>query len=195
MIMLPRSDIQLGLVLKVSASIRRMMRAGVEPERGSSLVEFALVLPLLCLMLLGTIDLGRLAYVGIETASAARAGAQYGALNSTTSSDIVGMQNAAMADAADLPSSSGGGNNPPKESGSDGASSASGIAATATYWCQCSDGSQITSLCTSPPSCAGAHPVTYVQVSTQASYKPWFPYPGLPSTLNLSGKAVMRAGQ
>src|SRR4029453_9912585 len=47
-------------------------------ERGSALVEAACVLPLLALVLLGTIDFGRLFYHAMAVTQAARAGAQYG---------------------------------------------------------------------------------------------------------------------
>jgi Flp pilus assembly protein TadG len=42
-------------------------------DRGDSLVELALLLPILTMLLVGTVDLGRLAYMSIEVANAARA--------------------------------------------------------------------------------------------------------------------------
>ena len=51
------------------------------PEgRGQSLVEFALLLPLLLVMFLGVADFGRVFQAGITMESAARAGAEAGAL-------------------------------------------------------------------------------------------------------------------
>lgn len=49
-------------------------------DRGSSAVEFALVLPLLLLLLFGMIDFGRLLYTKVELSSAAREGARVLAL-------------------------------------------------------------------------------------------------------------------
>jgi len=46
-------------------------------ERGQSLVELALVLPLLILLLMGIADLGRAFYSYIEITNAAREGARY----------------------------------------------------------------------------------------------------------------------
>jgi Flp pilus assembly protein TadG len=147
-------------------------------EAGASLVELAFLLPMLSLLLVGTIDLGRLAYMSIEVSSAARAGVQYGQQNGATSADTAGMQTAAMNDAPDLAGTNNG-----------------ALSATATYWCQCADGSSVTQGCSIVPPCTASHLVNYVKVTTSATFKPWFPYPGIPSSLNLSGKAVMRAGQ
>ena len=56
---------------------RRLSR----PEgRGQSMVEFALLLPLLVVMFLGVADFGRVFQAGITMESAARAGAEAGAL-------------------------------------------------------------------------------------------------------------------
>jgi TadE-like protein len=158
------------------AAARRVL--GVGPEAGSSLVELALLLPFLSLLLLGSIDLGRLAYMSIEVSNAARSGIQYGQQSSATSSDITGMQTAALNDAADLVGTNNG-----------------NLSATATYWCQCSDGSSVTADCGRAPICTGTHVVTYVKVTTAGTFKPWIAYPGIPSSLTLRGLAVMRAGQ
>ncbi|HTS10964.1 MAG TPA: TadE/TadG family type IV pilus assembly protein [Candidatus Limnocylindrales bacterium] len=148
-------------------------------ERGGSLVEVAMLLPILTLLLLGTIDLGRLAYMSIEVSNAARAGVQYGQQNSSTWADVQGMQTAAANDAPDLVGA-GNGN----------------LTITATYWCQCADGSAVTASCSpNAPSCTGTHLVNYVKVVSTATYKPWFSCAGIPSTTTLNGQAVMRAGQ
>lgn len=46
-------------------------------DRGQNLVEFALVLPLLVLILFGAVDLGRVYFATITLTSAAREGARY----------------------------------------------------------------------------------------------------------------------
>jgi Flp pilus assembly protein TadG len=48
---------------------------------GQGLVEFALTLPLLILILVGVLDLGRLSFAAITVTNAAREGARYGAAN------------------------------------------------------------------------------------------------------------------
>lgn len=57
--------------------------------RGQSLVEFALLLPLLMLILLGILDLGRITASYVILENAAREGARYGASNPGDSSGII----------------------------------------------------------------------------------------------------------
>ena len=138
-------------------------------ERGASLVEFALMLPFLTLLLLGVIDFGRAYYVNVEVSNAAYTGALYGTQNHN---DTTGMQNAATGDAPDV----------------------AGITATATYGCECSDGSNAVPSCSTQPTCS-VNVVNYVQVTTSATYRTMFPWPGIPSSLALQGSAKLRAGQ
>jgi Flp pilus assembly protein TadG len=154
----------------------RTLRQRFRAETGGSLVELGFLLPVLSLLLLGTIDLGRFAYMSIEVSSAARAGVQYGQQSGTTSTNITAMQSAATNDAPDLVGAANG-----------------NLAATASYWCQRSDGTGVSASCAAPPSCSSNHRVHYVKVVTSASYKPWFAYPGIPSTTTLNGQAVMRS--
>jgi Flp pilus assembly protein TadG len=57
--------------------MRVFWRSRRERERGANLVEFALVLPLLLLMLVGVADLGRAFTTYIAITNAAREGARY----------------------------------------------------------------------------------------------------------------------
>ncbi len=59
-----------------------------DPSSGQSLLELALVLPLLLLILLGTIDLGRLYADYTDLKGAVREGAGYGAYRPTDSAGI-----------------------------------------------------------------------------------------------------------
>ncbi len=62
-------------------------------ENGQAMVELALVLPLLVLVLMGVLDLGRGIYVYNVVSSAAREGARYGIIHPTNSD---GIKNAAI---------------------------------------------------------------------------------------------------
>lgn len=53
---------------------------------GQGLVEFALTLPILILILLGVLDLGRVYFATMTVTNAAREGARYGAANPCSSS-------------------------------------------------------------------------------------------------------------
>jgi hypothetical protein len=57
-------------------------------RRGAAAVELALVLPLLILLVLGCVDLGRFASTYIAVTNAARAGAGYGIMNNYTPSTL-----------------------------------------------------------------------------------------------------------
>ena len=147
-----------------------MSQSLLRAEEGSSLLELALVLPVLCLMLVGTADFGQAYYLNIEVSRAAYAGAIYG---SQTPADTSGMRAAAVADAADVPGFS-----------------TSNV--TVTTGCECSDGSSASTNCSVTPSCS-ANAVTFVQVNTSFSYQSMLPYPGIPSPLTLKGLSRMRA--
>ena len=55
-------------------------RPSQAPSQGQNAVEFALVVPLLFLVIFGLVDLARLYHGAITIAGAARAGARYGAI-------------------------------------------------------------------------------------------------------------------
>lgn len=141
----------------------------LKDESGSSLLELSLIAPFLLLILLGAVDFGRAYYLGMEVAGAAHAAAEYGAENPT---DTAGITAAAQTDAPDVPNLN---------------------VAAPTYGCECSDGSGYSASCTSTPTCTN-NVVYRVKVSVSATYTPWFPWPGIPSTFSLSNSATMRSG-
>jgi Flp pilus assembly protein TadG len=73
-----------------------------QKSRGQSLVEFALLTPLLVLFLALAADFGRAFTAYITIGSAAREGAAYGAISTTNSKDTAGMIAAAKADAGTI---------------------------------------------------------------------------------------------
>lgn len=138
-------------------------------EKGSSLVEVAIFLPLLLTLLLAVVDLGRAYYQADEVAGAAHAGAMYGTQHAT---DTTNMQNVAKDNAPDV----------------------SGMTATATYGCECADGSSASASCATTPSCSGsaAPEVYYVKVTTSATYSPLIPWPKFASSFTISNTVQMR---
>jgi hypothetical protein len=141
-------------------------------EAGQSLLELALLAPMLLLMLVGTIEIGRFAYFAIEATGAARAGAQYGMQSLTDSKDIAGIQLAATHDAPDLPQ----------------------LNVTASDLCACSNDPSRYIGCPAQR-CGAGHPVVFLQVDTTVQVPSLFRYPGLPSTFTASGTAIMRVAQ
>lgn len=80
----------------------------IKSERGQAMVEFALVLPLLILLLCGILDFGWIFYNDIMVSNAAREAARYSAIHvyddgSFSSADVSAAKNAALASSAALP--------------------------------------------------------------------------------------------
>ncbi len=136
-------------------------------RRGQAMVELALVLPVLALVLVTVVDFARVFYLSIAVKNAARAGVQYGVQSLSKAGDLSGMQQAAQNDALSVP----------------------GLTATAKEFCQCPGGPSV--VCSPLLTCPGLH--LYVQVQTSAQFSTLLNYPGVPSTVTLSGNAVMRA--
>jgi len=76
-------------------------------QTGQDLVEFALLLPILLLLVFGIFDLGRLFHAGITITSAAREGARFGTRNKeATDEEIrIATRNEALNSGIDLSSS------------------------------------------------------------------------------------------
>jgi Flp pilus assembly protein TadG len=143
------------------------MRRGI-PKRNAgrraiATVEFALMAPLLLLLLSGVLDYAMLLRTATCAASAARAGIEYGSRNGNTSVDYTGMQNAALNSSPNV----------------------SGMTATATRSCQCSGGAPVS--CSA--SCSNGKMMVYVQVTTQVAAHTIFNY----SALKFSNLATSRA--
>lgn len=66
------------------------MRHLARDERAQSLVEFALVLPILLLLITGLFDLGRAVWQGNTLAYAAREGTRYAIVHGSSGSPVVG---------------------------------------------------------------------------------------------------------
>lgn len=158
-----------------------MIRQTLNRRSGQAFVELALVLPVLVLLLVGAVEVGRLAYASVEVSNAARAGVSYGAQSSTTASDLANIRLAARQDAPNV----------------------TALTATAIQSCSCessagvitafsSCASTVTNLATCP---SPSHIIQYVQVRTSAAVPTLFHFPGIPSTVTLGGFAVMRVEQ
>lgn len=134
------------------------------------MVDMAVAAPVLALMLVIGTDFGRLYYTNVEVANAARAGAQYGSQNLIAAADSGGMSKAAQTDASNL----------------------TGLNVTAKQ-CTCM-------VSTSVVACGATYCVsnplaTFVEVDTNTTFHTILNYPGVPSSIALSGKAIMRVEQ
>jgi Flp pilus assembly protein TadG len=136
-------------------------------ESGQTLLEVALIIPVLLLLLIGIIEIGRLAYYRIEVSNAARAGAQFGAQNLADAADQPDITTAAQNDAPDI---------------------ASTLSITSQQQCA-------TSASATPAfaTCPAAY--VWVQVNSSYTLNTLFSYPGLPTSFTLNSQATMPVSQ
>ena len=146
----------------------KLSRPDTSSERGTSVLEMALLIPVLAPLMLGIIEVGRYAELSIAVANAARAGVQYGVQNLADAGDTVGIQNAATYDAPAIPPS--------------------GVVSSLA--CYCSGAA-----CTASPCSAPNTEVVYLMVTTTGTFTPLFRYPGLPSLTTVNSTAQMRVAQ
>jgi Flp pilus assembly protein TadG len=171
------------------------MRLQFRDNCGAALVELALTTPLFVLLLMGAVEMGRLAYFSIEVANAARAGASFGAVNRGNAVEFANIQNAARNDAPDL----------------------SNLVATPGYSCVCetidnstkpamtsfnpsitsspattSCNSAVINACTVSSGTSTQKVIYFVSVSTQADVDPIVHVPGLPTVYTLRGFSALR---
>jgi Flp pilus assembly protein TadG len=150
------------------------MKSFLPSASGSSLVEFALALPVFVFLLIGLIEVGRFEYFSILAANAARAGAQYGAQTLLTAYDNAGITYAVTQDGGNLPN-----------------------------WTSAGGEVTVNQLCaaegTAPSTCStpwGSSPpqntIYYVQVQVTGVFTSLLNYPGIPNEIPISGSSTMR---
>ena len=138
----------------------------VRLSRAQAAVEVALIAPVLVVLLMIVGEFLRIYYTTIELNNAARAGVQYGINSPANAANLQGMQQAALTDGGDI----------------------AGMTATASEYCECSDGSAVS--CGTANACADER--VYVEVDTSATFYTLTDWPGIPRSIALSGKAIMR---
>jgi len=117
-------------------------------ERGNVLIEFSLMLPILALMLIGMIDLGRYGLQKASMAEGARQGAQYGVLAYSGATATDATQSAYINTTAQ------------------NATGLTGVTATNNFFCECVAGTSVS--CTT--TCGTGTLKRYITVSTQKPF-------------------------
>lgn len=157
-----------AILLSAARRLRRLRLAAA--SEGLAAIEFALVAPLLLLLVTGAFDFGRGLWYQQQVASAAQAGAVYAAAQgwNATAANI----DSAITTATSLAVS----------------------ASPAPAWiCGCPGASTgIMSISCGSACPDGSSPAHYVTVSAQASYSPLLPYPGIGKQLTLSYTSYAR---
>ncbi len=136
-------------------------------RRGIATVEFALIAPLMLLMLAGVLDFAMALRTASCVTAAARIGAEFGSQSAYASANYAGMQNAAVNSAPGL----------------------AGITASAVQSCQCPGGLAVS--CSGV--CSGGNMLVYVQVTVSAPVHTIFNYSALNVPASVKATASMRA--
>jgi len=147
----------------------RIARRIALSRSGTAAIEFGLAIPLLLVMLMGTIELGFAIYEAMQVYDAAEAGALYAAQNGWSAS---GISTAVTS-----------------------ATSASGLTATpapSQFW-GCPDETGITTVASSSVKCTGnTSPGQYIQVNATLNHSTILPYPGPSLPTSFTAKSVIR---
>jgi Flp pilus assembly protein TadG len=131
-------------------------------ERGQSLIELALLTPVLLMLVIGIVEMGRYASFGILVSNAARAGAQYGAQSLTKAADNTGIASAVQNECSSADTVT--------------CQALTLVPASGPYTiCGCDNGGAFTATaCTS--TCTTGHMVVSVQVGAKGTFNPLFNY-------------------
>lgn len=70
----------------------KLLRRSHDRSRGQALVEFALVLPILFLLIFALVDFGRVIYTQNAISQGAREGARWGSVQARSANDIPGIE-------------------------------------------------------------------------------------------------------
>ena len=139
-------------------------------RKGAAAAELALMMGILMLILVGTIDLGRVFYSAVTVDDASRAGAQWGIRSNGFSGDSSGIHDAAADNAEDLAT----------------------VASSSERVCLC-EGSSTEVDCITGTCTAGVGvPQVYVRVTTETTFNTLFDYPGVPHVIPLSNATTFR---
>lgn len=135
---------------------------------GAASIEFALIIPILALMMAALFDLGYAAYESMAVQAAAAAGAQYA---STNTWDVTAIENAVTS-----------------------ATELSGISASPapSQFCACANGGILTAVSCASTCSGGGSPGTYALVNAQVTHYNLLPYPGLSYPTTISAQARRR---
>ncbi len=168
--------------MRYVTTLRRLGNAFRTNQDGQSMVELAIMAPLLLLLLVATIDLGFYAYDGIELGNAARAGAEFGAQNPLNASggsvggDPSAIVAVVQADAKQLQDSS-------------GVSTITPI--NVTTYCACDSAKGTTVDCNATTPCTALDRLdVFVKVDATNPFRPLFAIPGIATQFPLHRVAI-----
>jgi Flp pilus assembly protein TadG len=152
-------------------------------EAGSAAVEMAVTLPLLILLMLGAIDLGRAFFAADAVSEAVQAGVHYGSRKTNKTDYADPTSPAALANYTAM-----------QTVATNAAGDVTGFTTTASSFCTCSNAPDTTVTCSA--GCTAGNTLRfYVQVQGSNTFTTSVPYPGIPHTLAISRTAKMQVVQ
>jgi Flp pilus assembly protein TadG len=149
-------------------SMSHRLLAWAAGNSGAAAVEFAIVVPVLALVVTAVIDIGFGVHYKMQVEEAAQAGAQWAIKNgfdaNAISSAVLSATNASAINASPSPAT----------------------------FCGCANGSSVSNITCGTKCPSGATAGTYVTVSSQMTYNAILGYPGWPSSYNLTAQSTVR---
>lgn len=152
----------------VARALLRWCRRLTNSPAGAATIEFALVLPILVVMLLISAHFGRILYTTVTIGHAARAGAQYGAQTSVLVRDTAGIRIAASAEAVNI----------------------GAITVASQYYCKCDTGAAVN--CVTGSCLTYGVPQLYLQVTASKTVSWALPWPTTSGSVPVSRTAILR---
>jgi hypothetical protein len=141
-------------------------------EKGGAVAELAVLLPLLAVVLLGTVDFGRIMHDAVVLQGAARAGAYHGARSEASATDAPAIKRVVLDELKEF-----------KE--------AQDVDVASEIFCRCSDGNEVD--CETGTCFVGSSkPWTYVHVTVGATFETLFDYPGIPDRVRVNRETQLR---
>ena len=152
------------MLSRIARGVWRLKRS----ELGGAMAELAVILPVLILFAVGVMDYGRVFFRALMVANAARAGAEWGAVDQHYT-QYTNMQNFAKLDAQEI----------------------SGLKVTAEHRCKCADNEiACDAAC---PGYGDGSPRVYIYVTAIDTVDLFLKYPGLPAKIGISRTAIFRS--
>jgi Flp pilus assembly protein TadG len=147
-----------------------MLRSFIRNQKGNSLVEFAVTMPLAMVLCFAAGDFGRMFTEAAILAGAVNAGAIYGYRNVNYSADDPAIQSAILTDSAQL----------------------SGVTADSDQLCDCPNAPGVWISCNDTMCTDYGKPRVYLRASATKPFATLGLYPDIPSQVTISTAAYMR---
>ncbi len=149
--------------------ISRQTKVDRKRRKGSVMIEFALLAPLLMLMMAGAADFARVLYHAITVINSSEVGSLFGSQSNVYSVGHTQINHLAELDAGDL----------------------EGVSSTSSIYCDCPDGVEVDC---QEGFCPGyGLPRLYSRTLVQQTFEPMIPWPGIPNPVVVAKETFIRA--